>query len=213
MRLSCVNVDNLYDILHNTKLIYYRLAHCNIKDINLSEVLNHRPSPIQGLQFLSSAPKKVTAELKDFADNARADILRDVPDKLRGKGEEIVHSEIDESLSELRGNMDTEKTLQTITIHFQKAANNVHFLPDLGDKLATLIVENGDRAVNIAELLANKLRGARPYVDSVKDNGKKIKDKAPGIMTRFGNTVSAFKDRVVGVFNTALDTFQEVLSK
>ena len=109
--------------------------------------------------------------------------------------------------------MDTEKTLQTITIHIQKAANNVHFLPDLGDKLATLIVENGDRAVNIAELLANKLRGARPYVDTVKDNGKKIKDKTPGIMTRFGNTVSAFKDRVVGVFNTALDTFQEVLSK
>ena len=179
----------------------------------MSEVLTHKPSPIQGLQFLSSAPKKVTAELKDFADNARADILRDVPDNLRGKGEEIVHSEIDESMAELEGNMNTEKTLQTITIHIQKAANNVHLLPDLGEKLATLIVQNGERAVNIAELLGNRLRGARPYIDSVKENGEKVKGKAPGIMTRFGNTVAAFKDRVVGVFNTALDTFQEVLSK
>ena len=176
-------------------------------------MLNHKPSPIQGLQFLSNAPKKVTAELKDFADNARADILRDVPDKLRGKGEKIVHSEVDESLSELKDNINTEKTLQRITIHFQKATNNVHLLPELGEKLATLIVENGDRAVNVAELLANRLRGARPYIDSMQHNGQKVKAQAPGILTRFGNTVSAFKDRVVGVFNTALDTFQQALGK
>ena len=192
-------------------LLCFRLAHCSIKNISLSEVIKHQPSPIQGLQFLSNAPKKVTDELKDFADNARADILRDIPDKLRGESEKIVHSEVDESLSELKQNMNTEKALQTITIHFQKAANSVHLLPDLGEKLATFVVENGDRAVNIAELLATKLHDARPYLDSMQHNGQKVKEQAPGIWTRLGQRVSQFENRVVGVFNSALDTFQQVL--
>ena len=194
-------------------MLIFRLAECEIKSVRLSEIISHDPSPIEGLQFLRQAPKRVTADLKDFADNARADILRDVPEELREKSEKIVHTEVDQSLSELKENMDTEKTLQTITIHFQKVANNVHLLPDLGEKLATLIVENGDRAVNIADLLAKKLHSSRPYVDSMAYNGEKVKEQAPGIMTKLGETLSAFKNRVVGVFNSALDTFQQVLSK
>ena len=191
----------------------FRFAECDINNIRLSEVISHNPSPIQGLQFLSKAPKRISDELKAFADNAKADILRDVPNNLRQVGEEIVHSEIDESLTELKDNMDSEKTLQTITIHFQKATNNIHLLPELGEKLGTLIVENGDKAINIAELLASKLRHARPYIDSMKENGDEVKEKAPGIIEKLGEKVATFKERIAGVFGQALDTFSQALGK
>ena len=179
----------------------------------MSEIIRHEPSPIKGLQFLSQAPKKVSEELRAFADNARADILRDVPSKLMGEGEKIVHSEVDESLTDLKDNINTEKTLQTITIHFQKAANNIHLLPDLGEKLGTLIVENGGHAINLAETLATKLRNSRPYIDSMQQNGERVKEQAPSVFKQLGERVSTFKERVVGVFNSALDTFNQALGE
>jgi hypothetical protein len=64
----------------------------------------------------------------------------DVPETLREEGEAIMHAEVDQSLQDLKENMQTEKALQKLSLHVQKAADNVKNLPDVGDKLGTIIV-------------------------------------------------------------------------
>lgn len=51
-----------------------------------------------------------------------------------------MHSEVDQSLKDLSDNINTEKTLKTISLHVQKAADNVQDLPKLGDKVTTIII-------------------------------------------------------------------------
>lgn len=51
-----------------------------------------------------------------------------------------MQSEVDQSLKDLTDNINTEKALQTISLHMQKAADNVHELPKLGDKVTTIII-------------------------------------------------------------------------
>lgn len=63
-----------------------------------------------------------------------------VPETLRQQSEAIMHSEVDQSLKDLSDNINTEKTLKTISLHVQKAADNVQDLPKLGDKVTTIII-------------------------------------------------------------------------
>ena len=54
---------------------FNRISECKIKTPPLSDVINHDPVPIPGLQFLSQAPRDVQKHLKDFTSRARTDIL------------------------------------------------------------------------------------------------------------------------------------------
>lgn len=67
-------------------------------------------------------------------------LLSGVPETLRQQSEAIMQSEVDQSLKDLTDNINTEKALQTISLHMQKAADNVHELPKLGDKVTTIII-------------------------------------------------------------------------
>lgn len=51
-----------------------------------------------------------------------------------------MHTEVDQSLQDLSENMNTERALQKLSLHVQKAADNVNKLPNVGDKLGTIIV-------------------------------------------------------------------------
>lgn len=59
-----------------------------------------------------------------------------------------MHSEVDQSLEDLNENMNTERALQKISLHVQKAADNVKNLPDVGEKLGTIII--GEAGLNSA---------------------------------------------------------------
>lgn len=63
-----------------------------------------------------------------------------VPETLRPQSEAIMHSEVDQSLKDLSDNINTDKALKTISLHVQKAADNMHELPKLGDKMTTIII-------------------------------------------------------------------------
>jgi len=53
--------------------------------------------------------------------------------------------EVDASLRDLHENMDTETALQAISLHVQKAADNVHKLPSIGERVGTIIVSKCGR--------------------------------------------------------------------
>ncbi|XP_060566486.1 uncharacterized protein LOC132725397 [Ruditapes philippinarum] len=189
-----------------------RMSECHIDGPPLSEVINHSPSPIQGLQFLSNSPRVVNEGMKKFAKRARTDILKDVPETLREEGEAIMHAEVDQSLQDLKENMQTEKALQKLSLHVQKAADNVKNLPDVGDKLGTIIVENEDHAINLAELLARRLKSSRPFLESINHNGARVIEQMPSVLDKVGERVKVFKEKVSGVFNKVLDTFHTVIN-
>ncbi|XP_045169740.2 uncharacterized protein LOC123532383 [Mercenaria mercenaria] len=188
-----------------------RMSECHIDGPPLSEVINHSPSPIQGLQFLSKSPRVVDEGMKNFANKARTDILKDVPETLREQSEAIMHSEVDQSLQDLNENMNTERALQKLSLHVQKAAENVNKLPDVGDKLGTIIVENEDHAINLAELLARRLKSSRPFLESINHNGARVIEQMPSVLDKVGERVQVFKQKVSGVFNKVLDTFHRVM--
>lgn len=52
------------------------MSECNIDGLSLSELINHDPSPIQGVQFLSQSPRAVDEGMRQFANKARTDILQ-----------------------------------------------------------------------------------------------------------------------------------------
>ncbi|WAQ94868.1 hypothetical protein MAR_007339, partial [Mya arenaria] len=117
-----------------------RRQECHIEGPPLSEMINHDPSPVQGLQFLSQGPRDVTTGMKNFANRARTDILQGVPEALRKESEAIMQIEVEQSLRDLNDNIDTDKALRTISLHVQKAADNVHKLPNIGEKVGSIIV-------------------------------------------------------------------------
>jgi len=51
-----------------------------------------------------------------------------------------MHSEVEQSLKDLSENINTEKALKHISLHVQKAADNVHELPKIGEKVTTIII-------------------------------------------------------------------------
>ena len=63
-----------------------------------------------------------------------------IPESLRQESETIMHKEVDQSLQDLSDNLDTDKALQTISVHMQKAADNVHKIPELGSRVGTIII-------------------------------------------------------------------------
>lgn len=189
-----------------------RMSECNIVGPPISELINHRPSPIQGVQFLSQSPRTVDAGMREFANKARTDILKGVPETLREKGEAIMHAEVDQSLQDLNENMNTERALQKISVHVQKAADNVNKLPEVGDKLGTIIIENEDHAINLAELLARRLKDSRPFLESINHNGARVMEQMPAVIDEVGERVHVFKEKVAGVFNKVLNTFHRVMN-
>ncbi|KAL4222138.1 hypothetical protein ACF0H5_018178 [Mactra antiquata] len=187
-----------------------RMSECHIKGPPLSETINHDPSPIRGLQFLKS-PKQVDEHMRNFANKARTDILQGVPETLREQSEAIMHAEVDQSLSDLNENINAERAIQKISLHVQKAADNVNKLPEVGERLGTIIIENEDHAVNLAELLARRLKKARPFLQSMNHNGGRVMEQMPGVIDQVGERVKEFKSKVSGVFNKVLNTFQKVM--
>lgn len=73
--------------------------------------------------------------------------------------------------------------------------------------------ENEDHAINLAELLARKLKDSRPFLDSISHNGARVMDQMPEVIDQVGERVKVFKKKMSGVFNKVLNTFQKVMGK
>jgi hypothetical protein len=72
--------------------------------------------------------------------------------------------------------------------------------------------ENEDHAINLAELLARRLKSSRPFLESINHNGARVIEQMPSVLDKVGERVKVFKEKVSGVFNKVLDTFHTVIS-
>ncbi|XP_052245681.1 uncharacterized protein LOC127854659 [Dreissena polymorpha] len=74
-----------------------------------------------------------------------------------------------------------------------------------------VITDNEDQAVNLAQVLANRLKESRPLLDSIGHNGARIMEKMPDVISEVGDKIVDFKAKVAGVFNRVVGTFQRVM--
>jgi len=81
-----------------------------------------------------------------------------IPEALREESEKIMELEVDASLRDLHENMDTETALQAISLHVQKAADNVHKLPSIGERVGTIIVSKCARWFTAYSKLCKTIR-------------------------------------------------------
>lgn len=75
------------------------------------------------------------------------------------------------------------------------------------------MTDNEDHAISLAELLGRKLKGSRPFLDSINHNGARIIEKMPDVLDEVNEKVTDFKKKVSGVFSRVMDTFQRVMGR